>query len=131
MRLHNILTFANRVIIIRALAEMHELQHDPGLQLIGTAAGRALKDLVDPLSCHRALLNFLEDMEQDEIAKVRALMYAGRDNESNVVEIFCRMKDESVGGNIASIVEKTPLSAYINQGVQLAQSIGLDLEAEW
>ena len=74
-----------------------------------------------------ALKQYLEKLSEEDLSRVHAIMYGGRNNES-VVGTKEDFLSRNRSDKIADIIDKcSVLDTYLEKGVELAQEAGVDL----
>ena len=84
-----------------------------------------------PRPARDLLLNYLNQLDDEDVFKIEALMYYGRGDEE-LQDLHEYLTDEQQGfdrdGAVQQMMEKVPLPEYLETGLRDAQEAGIDLE---
>ncbi|MDI3288055.1 hypothetical protein [Polyangium sp. 15x6] len=111
-----------------AKARREEYEADPRYRTrssTGEALDHAIEDLESPPPCDKAFNEAIFAIPQEDVWKLAAVMYAGRDNTDLLTTYRGKVGNKRV---VMSIVEKSPLDEYLEAGLAKAKMDGFDLE---
>lgn len=108
---------------IKIASEQMELISEQIQSSSGTSTGisitsmASLKLLTIRNFAEIGLSTYLRELSDCEVSTIHAVMYFGRDSESNLTKLFSQLSSEPKERMIDSILEKTPRSIYIQDGI--------------
>lgn len=108
---------------IKLASEQMELISEKIQSSIGTSTGisitsmASLKLLTIRNFAEIGLSAYLSELSDCEVSIIHAVMYFGRDSETNFAKLFSQLSNESKERMIDSILEKNPRSIYIHDGI--------------
>src|SRR5262249_28380297 len=93
----------------------------------------ALRARIASRTAERALIDYLASLPPDVLFKLRALMYAGRGDSDDVLGLHAQLGNDlsDVDAAVSSMVEKSPLPQYLQEGLDVAVRESIELDDVW
>lgn len=130
-----IATHIDRILRVAAIAEktdasineLHDINTELGLEYFDDKTQARLRETNVAVVVLEA---YLETLEIEQLRRIHALMYSGRDGESpSIVKRDFEQRGEGEAELVRTIVEKRlALGTYLPKGILNAQLLGIDVE---
>ena len=100
---------------------------EEGMLVMGSESAQDYR--AEPRPCHAALAAFIQSIPVEHVYALTALMYAGRDNETDPVSLWSDLKDTVTTKEQAcrAILEKSPRMSYIDKALSTLPK-GMDID---